>query len=123
MAIKKRKKLILRDAGNNMYNSGEVVTMLESLTDSINLIAEQHGEIMKSIGVINKRLDRIEARLDKIEARLDKIEDRLDKVELKTDMMQKDITEIKHKLDNKIDKKEFEKVDKRVMKIEKLVLA
>ena len=130
MAIKKGKKLILRDAGNNMYNSGEVVTMLESLTDSINLIAEQHGEIMKSISVINKRLDKIEARLDKIEdrldkieARLDKIEDRLDKVELKTDMMQKDITEIKHKLDNKIDKKEFEKVEKGVVKIEKLVLA
>ena len=95
MAIKKRKKLILRDAGNGTYNSSEVISMLENLTDSIDMIAEQHLEIMKSIKVINKRLDKIES----------------------------DISDIKCKLDSKIEKKEFDKLEKRVVKVEKLVLA
>ena len=73
--------------------------MVESLTDSIDLVMEQHGEIMKTIGVINKNLDKINKRLDKIE---------------------NDIADIKCKLDSRVDRKEFEK---RVVKVEKLVLA
>lgn len=106
---KKIKRFILKDDGNNKYNSGEVITLLESITDSINFIAEQHGEIIKSIGLINKNIEVINKRLDKIESRLDRMED--------------DIREIKITLKNKVGRSEFEKLEKRVVKLEKLAIA
>lgn len=39
------------------------------------------------------------------------------------DTMQDDITEIKHKLSEKVDREEFNKMEKRMVKLEKLVFA
>jgi DNA repair ATPase RecN len=91
------------------YSSNEVATLLESLNDGIQLISEQHG------GVI-KRLDNIDGRLEGIDGRLDKIDGRLDRIE-------EDVVEIKHELKKKVDYDEFEKLEKRVIKLEKLAMA
>ncbi|MFZ2975649.1 MAG: hypothetical protein WA055_03435 [Candidatus Moraniibacteriota bacterium] len=77
------------------YKSGEVMSMLEQINGGIEVIGEQHGEIVKNIKSINGRLD----------------------------SMQNDITEIKHKLSEKVDREEFNKLENRVVKMEKLILA
>jgi len=91
------------------YKAGEVVSMLEQLNDGIQLIAEQHTEIV--------------GRLDGIDGRLDGIDGRLDSIESKTDRLQDDVTEIKYKLSEKVDREEFKKMEKRVIKLETLVFA
>jgi hypothetical protein len=77
------------------FEFGQVMSMLESMDDGIKLVGEQHGEIVK----------------------------RLDGLEGKFDRMQEDITEIKHRLAEKAGREEFEKLEKRVVKTERLVLA
>ena len=78
------------------------MSMLEQMNDGIKLIGEQHGELVGEIKTINKRLDGIDGRLDG---------------------MQSDITEIKHKLSEKVDRQEFNNLEKRVIKMEKFFLA
>ena len=91
--MKKGKKTTM--GGDNKYNTGEVATLLEGLTDSITLIAEQHGEIVKSLDGINSKIDRL----------------------------QEDMTDVKHELKSKVDRDEFEKLEKRVIKLERLAIA
>lgn len=54
---------------------------------------------------------------------LTEMNDRLDNHENKIDRMQGDITEIKHKLSEKVDLKDFQNLEKRFLKLEKLVFA
>ena len=105
------------------YKSGEVMSMLEQMNDGIKLIGEQHGELVGEIKTINKRLDGIDGRLDGIDGRLDGIDGRLDGIDGRLDGMQSDITEIKHKLSEKVDRQEFNNLEKRVIKMEKFFLA
>jgi predicted nucleic acid-binding Zn-ribbon protein len=119
--MKKGKKMTM--GGDNKYNTGEVATLLESLTDGITLIAEQHGEIVKRLDRIDGKLDRIEDGIEKIEVRLDKIEARLDKIEGDVDDIKNDILKIRQDLKRKVSYEEFEKLEKRVIKLERLAIA
>ena len=71
------------------------MSMLEQMNDGIKLIGEQHGELVGEIKNINNRLD----------------------------VLQGDVTEIKHKLSEKVDREEFNNLEKRVIKMEKFFLA
>jgi len=77
------------------YKSGEVISMLEQIDDGIKIIGEQHKDVVK-------RLDGIDVRLEG---------------------MQEDVTEIKHKLSEKVDREEFNRMEKRMIKLEKFVFA
>jgi predicted nucleic acid-binding Zn-ribbon protein len=107
--ILKKKKFILKDAGQGTYNAGEVISMLESMTDSINLIAEQQADIIKEIKKINERLDKLEARMDSMEAKMGK--------------MEKDIVEIKNTLKGKAERIEVKDLGKRMIRLEKFSVA
>jgi len=91
------------------YKANEVMSMLEQLNDGIRIIGEQHGETT--------------SRLDDIDNRLVGIDSRLNSIDGKLEIMQGDITEIKHKLSEKVDRDEFNKLENRVVKMEKLILA
>jgi DNA repair ATPase RecN len=106
----------VKDKKEKMYKSGEVVSMLESINDGIQVISEQYGEMLK-------KFDKVDTRFDKIEARLDKIEARLDKIEFDVDAIKSELLKIKRELQKKISTEEFEKLEKRVFKLEKLVMA
>ena len=103
------KKNTRKPSGEEVFRSGEVMSMLEQMNDGIELISEQHGEIIK--------------RLDKHDKRFDKFEGRFDKLEKKVDHLQDDVTEIKYRLSEKVDREEFEKLEKRMIKLEKMVFA
>lgn len=84
------------------YKSGEVMSMLEQMNDGIKVIGEQYRELKHDIKSINTRLDGIDNKID---------------------IIQGDITEIKYKLSEKVDREEFYNLEKRVIKMEKLILA
>ncbi len=67
---------------------------------------------------LENRLDKIEGRLDKIEGRLDKIEGRLDKIEQELQSIKLEIADLKHHLDKKADLERLLFLEKRVEKIE-----
>ena len=97
------------------FGFGEVMSMLESMNDGIQVLAEQHS------GIIG-RLDGMDARFDKMDARFDKLETKVDNLETKVDSLQIDVTDIKHKLSQKVDLEDFQKLEKRLIKLENFVL-
>ena len=119
-----------------VFSSDHVMSLLESMSDGIQIISEQHEGIVSRLDTIDGHLDVIDGRLDKIEVRLDTIEVRLDTLETKVDnlevrfdtletkvdTLQEDVTEIKHKLSQKVDLEDFQKLEKRLIKVEGFVL-
>ena len=85
-----------------VFASDQVMSLLENMNDGIQLISEQHGGIVKS-------LDKLDGRMDKLDGRMDKL--------------QGDVTEIKHKLSQKVDVEDFQKLEKRLINLERIVLA
>lgn len=78
-----------------VFSSGEVMSMLENMNEGIQLLAEQHGGIV--------------SRLDGIDGRLDKLQD--------------DVTDIKYTLTTKADRSEVQKLEKRIVKVERAVFS
>ena len=99
-----------------MKSSDKMSVVLESLNDNIAIIAEQHLEITGHLSSIDNRLDGIDNRLDGIDERLDNMQEDLN-------VMKDDISDIKYDLKQKVSYDEFEKMEKRVLKLEKLVSA
>lgn len=66
------------------------------------------------------KFDNVDKRFDGVDERLDKVENRLDSVEVKIDRLQDDMVEVKYDLKNKVDRAEFERLEKRVIKLEKV---
>lgn len=89
-----------------VYTAGEVGSMLESIDNTMKMMAENH------VGVIE--------RLDGIDNRLNNVENRLERVEGKVDRLQDDMVEVKFELKRKVDQDDFKKLEKRVIKLERL---
>jgi septation ring formation regulator EzrA len=106
------------------------MSLLEQMNDGITIIAETQQETNKKVDKINERLVHVENRLINVEDRLMSVEDRLINVEdrlinVEDRLMsvEDDVIEIKHRLSEKIDRDEFNKMEKRMIKLEKLVFA
>jgi predicted nucleic acid-binding Zn-ribbon protein len=84
------------------YKAGEVMSMLEYINDGIGVISEQYKDVVD-------RLDGIDGRLDKMQGDID--------------IIKSDIVDIKYDLKDKVSYAEFEKMEKRMVKLEKLVFA
>ncbi len=87
-----------KDNKKETYNVSEVGSMIEALTGTIDLMNEG------------------------LTSRLAGIDNRLDEVDNKIDILQEDVTEIKHKLSEKVDREEFNALEKRLIKLERMVL-
>ena len=79
-----------------VFSASGIRELMESINDRIQfIIHEQHDEIISCF--------------DKMDGCLDKLQD--------------DVTEIKYKLSEKVDTRDFKKLEKRLIKLEKMVLA
>lgn len=99
------------------FTASQVGSMLEGINDSIKLLVENME--IKFEGVY-KRFDGVEGRIDGVEGSIGGINGRLDKIETKIDRLQDDIVEVKYELKNKVNREEFERLEKRVIKLEKV---
>jgi chromosome segregation ATPase len=106
----------IKNTEEKTYKSGEVMSMLEQINDGIKIVSEQYGDV-------TNRLNSIDVRLDKIDVRLDSIDARLDKIEGDIEVIKSDIIDIKYDLKEKVSYVDFEKMEKRMVKLEKLVFA
>lgn len=85
------------------FTTIEVGTMLEKIESSIKLLAES-----------------MNIKFDGVYERFDKVENRLDAVKTKIDRLQDDMVEVKYELRQKVSVKDLEKLEKRVVKLEKI---
>lgn len=119
------------------FGFGEVMTLLEQMNDGIGVIAEAQEFTNKKLSEVDTRLvnvenrlvnveDRlinVETRLVNVEDRLINVENRLVNVEDRLISVEDDVIEVKHRLSEKVDRDEFNKMEKRMIKLEKLVFA
>ncbi len=112
------------------FGFSEVMSMLEGMNDGIQVLAEQHSGIIGRLDGMDARFDKTDARFDKMDARFDKmdarfdnLETKVDSLETKVDSLQVDVTDIKHKLSQKVDLEDFQKLEKRLIKLENFVLS
>ena len=105
------------------FGFSEVMSMLEGMNDGIQVLAEQHSGIIGRLDGMDARFDKTDARFDKMDARFDNLETKVDSLETKVDSLQVDVTDIKHKLSQKVDLEDFQKLEKRLIKLENFVLS
>lgn len=98
----------------------------------IGFLNEAHGDNLKALGEgvigINERLDRMDNRFEKIDQRFDRIDQRFEKVDVKLNehsqilgLLMVDVEEIKSGMREKIDRKEFTALEKRMVALESYV--
>ena len=117
-----------------VYTLGEVGSLLESMDGTMKMMSENYTGLVKTqdeilavqydmknqLERVEIRLGGVEGRLSGVEGRLDGVEQRLEKVETKIDRLQDDMVEVKFELKKKVAVDDFEKLEKRVVKLEKL---
>jgi chromosome segregation ATPase len=122
---------------SKMYSEDQVVTILEDIKDQfgafgegLTIVSEGQERLEKRFDGLEKKVDRLEIRFDGLETRFDGLETRFDGLEKKVGeidarliSVQDDVMEIKHKLSEKVDLADFQKLEKRMVKLEKLVLS
>lgn len=80
---------------NPNFTSSEVMSLLENMNEGIHIIAESQTEVIR----------------------------RLDTLEEKVNHLQDDMTDVKYKLGEKVDVTDFKKLEKRVIKVERSLVA
>lgn len=114
---------------NKTYSQDQVVTILEDIKDQFTAFGEGLDVVSHTVERLEGRFDTLEGRFDTLEGRFntlegrfDHLESRFDTLEAKVDRMQDDITDIKHELSQKVNLEDFQKLEKRVVRMEKIVL-
>lgn len=96
------KKKVPKIESEKNFEFGQVMAMLEQMSDGIGVIAEDQGEIKNRLGSLEGKVDRLQEDMD---------------------IVKSDISKIKTDLKRKVDYDEFEKLEKRMIKVERLVFA
>lgn len=133
------------------YSEDQVVAILEEIRGDFKVFGEgldvvqrgvknlevEVGGLKEKVEKIDIRLGSVETRLGSVETRLDGVETKLEKVSATVDLLVEDMDEVKangvemksqlkvmsKKLDNKAEKKFCDNHEKRILKLEKTVLA
>lgn len=87
--------------------------MLENINDGIKILAEDQSALRKELRGMREDIGSLD---EKIDATRDSLSAKIDKA-------QNDITEIKYELKHKADYDDFEKLEKRMIKVERVVFS
>ena len=100
--------------------------ILEDINGKFDVLVEGQKVLFEKVDkletgqeVLFEKFDKVETGLDRVENKLDAVENRLGGVEDKLDGVESDVSEIKHKLCQKVDVEDFQKLEKRVVKLER----
>ena len=110
------KKKVTKIESEKSFEFGQVMTMLEQMSDGIGVIAEDQGEIKNRLGNLEGKFDTLEGKFDTLEGKVDRLQEDMD-------IVKSDVSKIKTDLKRKVDYDEFEKLEKRMLKVERLVFA
>ncbi|MBP9751908.1 MAG: hypothetical protein KBD19_03545 [Candidatus Moranbacteria bacterium] len=89
------KKIPKKKDDEKSFSSGEVMSLLEAMNEGIQIIAEDQSDIKQRMLSLESKIDRL----------------------------QEDMTDVKYMLSEKVDRAEFKKLEKRMVKVEKLVFS
>jgi len=85
---------------------------------------EEKTFTVNEVGSMIERFDeKLSTLAESMDIKFESVNQRLDNVETKIDRLQDDMVEVKFELKRKVGEDEFEKLEKRVVKLEKLSLA
>ncbi len=115
------KKITKKNKKEKVFTNNDVMSLLENMSDGIEILAEAQEGTQKTVKAVERRLDSMEKKFDKIDNKFDKIDNKFDKIDGKMDMMQSDITDIKFKVDKKVSYDDFKKLEKRVIHLEHMI--
>lgn len=96
--------------------------MLESLDDGIKIIAESQLSMGKDVQVLKEDVGEIKDRLGRVESDVEVLKDDVGEIKDRLGRVEDNVVEIKHKLSEKVDLADFQKLEKRLMRLEKVVL-
>lgn len=103
-----------------VYSSDQVAVILEDIQDKFNVLSDGqkiiHNKVDKLEKNLGDKIERVDLRLMKVENKVEEIDERLVRVE-------DGVIEIKHKLAQKVELEDFQKLEKRMIKLEKLVFS
>ena len=115
------KKKVQKKEEEKAFTSSEVMSLLEHMSEGIEVIAETQLGTNRRIDGLEQRFDGLEQRFDGLEQRFDGLENKFEKLEHKVDRLQDDMTDVKQTLSAKVDRTEFSKLEKRMVKVERVV--
>lgn len=116
---------------------------LDSIESRLDSLEARVEKVEMRLDSLELRMEKMEMRMEKVEAGLSSLETRftalekrvraleanfgvfgkrLDAVDVKLDRLRDDVSDVKHSLSGKTDAAEFKKLEKRVLRIERLVL-
>jgi uncharacterized protein Yka (UPF0111/DUF47 family) len=97
------------EASKKTYSADHVSVMLEGIYDAMLAFGEGQEVLSNKVDVLSDKVDGMDVRLEKVEQKVDRMQD--------------DITEIKYTLSEKVNRAEFEKLEKRMIKVERAILS
>ncbi|MCK4635958.1 MAG: hypothetical protein KAT32_03770 [Candidatus Moranbacteria bacterium] len=107
----------------------DLSTKIEKNSQAINSLENRFDHLESDVNDLKVgfcELDETVAKLDekvtKMDGKIDVLQEDMKDVNNKVDILQEDVTEIKHKLSEKIDREEFNVLEKRLIKLERLVM-
>ena len=107
----------------NAYGFTQVMSMLENMNDGISVIAKKQVELSDQVKEVKEKVDNLEVKVDNLEVKVDNLEVKVDRIDARLARVEDDVVDIKHNLSEKVDREEFNKLEKRMVKLEKLVFA
>jgi len=123
---KKPVKAKLKNVGKYPGMSDYGGVLLEQISDNVKVIAEGHMILERKIDLLDEKVDsmgtELNGRIDGLESKMDGLElDMRDSFKTVIDYLstiEKDVADIKAKLDDKFDKKDAVIMERRISKIE-----
>lgn len=117
-AKKAQKKLTLEAIGEEFRRSVGVIT--EDLEGKVDLVLEQHGDIMKKLEGHDKRFDVVDKQLGVIATTQGGHTEMIGKVATDLTIVKEQVEIISSGLKKKVDYQEFESLQRRVTALEKI---
>lgn len=101
----------------------EMKSQFKAYGEGFSTLSEQFEEFKEVQDVLVVKVDKLEVGQKVLFGKVDNLEKGQKVLIKKVEVLQDDVTEIKHKLSQKVDLEEFQKLEDRVVKLEKLVLS
>ena len=108
---------------DKMYSGDHVMAMFEELKDNFKVFGEGQSLLINRVDSMEVKIDAMDGKIGAMEVKIDRIENKIETIEKKIDRLQDDMVEVKYDLKRKVDYEEFEKLEKRTVKLEKLVFS
>lgn len=97
--------------------------MLENMNGGIQLVSEQHGEVIIRLDKLDEKADNLQEDVTMLKKDVTMLKKDVNKLQDDMGIVKSDVSKIRQDLKRKVDYDEFEKLEKRFIKVERLVFA